>query len=74
LCDGADVTDQSFETMRHAMVASQLRPNAVNDPRVVAAMAAVERERFVPADRVPIAYTDIIVPLGGVQLRQQAAC
>lgn len=59
------MTDQSFETMRQAMVASQLRPNAVNDPRVVAAMAAVERERFVPADRVPIAYTDIIVPLGG---------
>nr|WP_299594267.1 protein-L-isoaspartate O-methyltransferase [Sphingomonas bacterium] len=59
------MTDQSFETMRRAMVSNQLRTNAVNDPRVVAAMAAVPRERFVPADRVAIAYTDIAVPLGG---------
>ena len=40
----------AFETMRHAMVASQLRTNAVNDPRVVAAMARVPREAFLPAD------------------------
>ena len=33
----ADIT--SFEAMRHAMVQSQLRTNAVNDPRVVTAMA-----------------------------------
>jgi protein-L-isoaspartate(D-aspartate) O-methyltransferase len=65
LCDGADVTDQSFETMRRAMVASQLRTNAVNDPRVVAAMATVPREQFVPADRWPVAYADFAVPLGG---------
>ena len=57
------MTDQSFETMRRAMVASQLRTTAVNDPRVVAAMAAVPRERFVPADRMAIAYADIAVPL-----------
>ncbi|MDB5717148.1 MAG: protein-L-isoaspartate O-methyltransferase [Sphingomonas bacterium] len=59
------MTGQSFETMRRAMVASQLRTNAVNDPRVVAAMAAVPREEFVPADKAAIAYTDIAVPLGG---------
>ncbi len=59
------MTDQSFETMRRAMVASQLRTTAVNDPRVVAAMAEVPRERFVPADRAAIAYADIAVPLGG---------
>jgi len=45
-----------FEAMRTAMVVSQLRPNAVNDPRVVAAMAAVARETFVPSEaNLPIA-------------------
>jgi protein-L-isoaspartate(D-aspartate) O-methyltransferase len=47
------------------MVASQLRTNAVIDPRVVAAMESVPRERFVPADRAALAYVDVPVPLGG---------
>jgi protein-L-isoaspartate(D-aspartate) O-methyltransferase len=55
----------SFETMRHAMVASQLRTNAVNDARVVAAMARVPREEFVPAAARPFAYLDAPVPLAG---------
>lgn len=50
--------------MRHAMVASQLRTNAVSDARVVAAMAAVPRERFLPADVAALAYRDTAVPLG----------
>ena len=50
--------------MRHAMVASQLRTNAVSDPRVVAAMAAVPREAFLPSDVRAIAYRDTAVPLG----------
>lgn len=59
------MSEQSFEVMRRAMVASQLRTTAVNDPRVIAAMAAVPRERFVPAGRRNLAYADIAVPLGG---------
>jgi protein-L-isoaspartate(D-aspartate) O-methyltransferase len=47
------------------MVASQLRTTGVNDPRVLAAMGSVPRERFVPAERAPIAYADALVPLGG---------
>ncbi|MES2755275.1 MAG: protein-L-isoaspartate O-methyltransferase [Pseudomonadota bacterium] len=50
--------------MRHAMVASQLRTNAVSDARVVAAMAAVPREDFLPAADRPLAYRDTPVPLG----------
>lgn len=46
------------------MVASQLRTTAVNDPRVVEAMGAVQRERFVPADRTAFAYLDISQPIG----------
>lgn len=56
---GAD----TFAAMRRAMVASQLRPNSVSDARVVAAMDAVAREAFVPADRRAIAYRDTAVPL-----------
>lgn len=52
------MTEQNYEQMRRAMVDSQLRTTAVNDPRVVAAMGKVARERFVPADQVALAYLD----------------
>jgi protein-L-isoaspartate(D-aspartate) O-methyltransferase len=55
------------ETARHAMVASQLRTNAVTDPRVVAAMAAVPREDFVGAANGVAAYRDTALPLGGAR-------
>lgn len=54
-----------FAAMRHAMVASQLRTNAVNDQRVVAAMARVPREAFLPEDVRSIAYRDTAIALGG---------
>lgn len=59
------MTEHNFEHMRRAMVASQLRTTGVNDPRVLSAMGAVPRERFVPADRIAAAYADAVVPLGG---------
>lgn len=52
-----------FAAARRAMVDSQLRPQAVTDPRVVAAMASVPREEFVPADAREIAYIDRVVPI-----------
>lgn len=58
------MTDQNFEAMRRAMVESQLRTTGVNDPRVIAAMASVPRERFVAVERRALAYTDRPVPLG----------
>ena len=58
------MSELDFSTMRAAMVASQLRTNAVSDPRVVAAMEAVAREKFVPDDRRPLAYIDVAIPLG----------
>ena len=57
------MTEQNFEHMRRAMVASQLRTTGTNDPRVLAAMGEVPRERFVPEGRVPLAYADALVPL-----------
>lgn len=59
------MTEQNFDAMRRAMVESQLRTTGVSDPRVVAVMADVARERFVPADRRTLAYTDRPVPMGG---------
>ena len=54
----------AFRDMRHAMVTSQLRTNAVSDQRVVAAMARIAREDFVPADARAIAYRDTALPAG----------
>ena len=59
------MTEHVFEPMRRAMVASQLRTTGVNDPRVVAAMGELARERFVPGERAALAYADALVPLGG---------
>ena len=60
-----DTPVSAFDKMRHAMVASQLRTNAVNDQRVVAAMANVPREQFLPEGVRSIAYRDTAIPLGG---------
>lgn len=63
------MTDTAIETgrfaaQRQAMVASQLRPNAVSDPRVVAVMNAVPREAFIPGEPGQLAYRDTALPLG----------
>ncbi|MFN3434793.1 MAG: protein-L-isoaspartate O-methyltransferase family protein [Sphingomonas sp.] len=51
--------------MRHAMVASQLRTNAVSDQRVLVAMNTLPREAFVPADVRAMAYRDTALPVAG---------
>lgn len=53
-----------FAAARQAMVDSQLRPQGVNDPSVIAAMSLVPREQFVPEDVRPLAYIDRSLPLG----------
>ncbi|MBX3447238.1 MAG: protein-L-isoaspartate O-methyltransferase [Parvibaculaceae bacterium] len=47
-----------FAAARLNMVESQVRVNAVTDDRVIAAMSAVPRERFVPVSRQGLAYMD----------------
>ena len=47
-----------FERQRLTMVESQLRPNEVTDTRLLAAMRALPRERFVPRKLRPLAYMD----------------
>lgn len=53
-----------FAAARRAMIDSQLRPQGVSDPAVLAAMAAVPREEFVPEALRPIAYSDRPLDLG----------
>jgi len=53
-----------FAAAREAMVESQLRPQGVTDPSVLAAMGRIARERFLPAHTRPLAYVDRAVAIG----------
>jgi protein-L-isoaspartate(D-aspartate) O-methyltransferase len=68
-CSGMTLTENSpaagFAAARRAMIDSQLRTSGVNEPWVLAAMARVPREDFVPAEARAAAYIDRAVPLGG---------
>ncbi|MDO7834594.1 protein-L-isoaspartate O-methyltransferase [Sphingobium sp. HBC34] len=57
------MTEQNFSSMRAAMVESQLRTSDVDDQRVIAVMAKVPRENFVPVERRAMAYVDRPIPL-----------
>jgi protein-L-isoaspartate(D-aspartate) O-methyltransferase len=46
------------------MVEFQLKPNSIQDARVLAAMACVPREEFVPATMRDCAYGDCPLPIG----------
>jgi protein-L-isoaspartate(D-aspartate) O-methyltransferase len=58
------MTSPDYAQMRRAMVDSQLRTNAVNDPAVIAALLAVPREQFAPRERQATCYIDRAIPLG----------
>jgi protein-L-isoaspartate(D-aspartate) O-methyltransferase len=47
-----------FTVARRNMVACQVRPSQVTDPRILAAMGELARERFVPKPKQTIAYID----------------
>lgn len=49
---------------RKRMVDSQIRPNKVTDPRILAAMRHLPREKFLPEGAAALAYADEDVPLG----------
>ena len=53
------------------MVSRQLLPNGIADPRVLAAMAAVPREEFVPPGLRGAAYDDRALPIGHGQTISQ---
>ena len=53
-----------FEAARAHMIESQIRPNKVTDDRVLAALAKIRRELFVPEQLRPVAYVDDDLPIG----------
>jgi protein-L-isoaspartate(D-aspartate) O-methyltransferase len=63
--------DEDRAAERRAMVAEQLALWGIGDRRVLAAMAAVPRERFVPPDLTPYAYFDQPLPIGEDQTISQ---
>ena len=63
-CGQQAPTAAEFATHRQRMVEQQLKPRGIKDERVLAAMAKVPREEFVPADVRPSAYEDGPLPIG----------
>lgn len=49
---------QDFNQARIRMVDCQIRPNDVTNPDVLAAMAEIPRERFIPENMAELAYID----------------
>jgi protein-L-isoaspartate(D-aspartate) O-methyltransferase len=52
---------------REQMIQQQVRAWDVLDPEVLAVMAAVPRERFVPEQYAGVAFADLAIPLGDGQ-------
>jgi protein-L-isoaspartate(D-aspartate) O-methyltransferase len=52
-----------YSDARLKMVDNQLRPGAVSDHRLLAAMGEVPRELFVPTERQALAYADLVHPV-----------
>src|SRR2546423_8132699 len=57
-------TPADFAAQRQRMVEQQLKARGIKDERVLAAMAKVRREEFVPADERGDAYEDGPLPIG----------
>lgn len=54
-----------YTIARRNMIDGQLRPNGVLAADLLQVFADLPRERFVPAERRSVAYSDEAVPLGG---------
>jgi protein-L-isoaspartate(D-aspartate) O-methyltransferase len=62
-----------FAAARRKMVENQLRTNGITDRRLIAVMAQLPREDFVPAARRDLAYIDGVHQLPGSSGRSLAA-
>jgi protein-L-isoaspartate(D-aspartate) O-methyltransferase len=60
-----------FESQRREMVALQIRDRGVRSEPVLAAMSAVPRHEFVPANQATAAYSDHALPIGDGQTISQ---
>jgi protein-L-isoaspartate(D-aspartate) O-methyltransferase len=69
--DVAAAGPEAYAAERQRMVESQLKARDIIDPRVLAAMGAVPRHRFMPEYLAPLAYSDQPLPIGSGQTISQ---
>jgi protein-L-isoaspartate(D-aspartate) O-methyltransferase len=70
-CHRAPTTTSEFAAERQKMVEQQLKPRGIHDERVLAAMAKVPREEFVPENLRAQSYSDAALPIGHDQTISQ---
>ena len=63
-CGQHALTTVDFAAQRQRMVDQQLKGRGIQDKRVLAAMAKVPREEFIPVDARADAYEDGPLPIG----------
>lgn len=68
---GTEPAAEDFAAQRERMVAGQLKPRGITDPRVLEAMARLPRESFVPEVQRSAAYDDRALPIGEGQTISQ---
>jgi len=57
------MSDAAFQAAKQEMLGRQLQQRDITDPRVLAAMAKIPRERFIPAECRHQAYADRALPI-----------
>jgi len=70
-CHKKTISTSEFAAERQKMVEEQLKPRGIHDERVLAAMAKVPREAFVPENLRAQSYADSALPIGHDQTISQ---
>ena len=70
-CHRSPTSTSELAAERQKMVEEQLRPRGIRDERVLAAIAKVPREEFLPENLRAQAYTDSALPIGHDQTISQ---
>jgi protein-L-isoaspartate(D-aspartate) O-methyltransferase len=70
-CQKTATPNSEFAVERQKMVEEQLKPRGIRDERVLAAMARVPREEFLPDNLREKAYSDSALPIGHDQTMSQ---
>src|SRR5438128_12524216 len=70
-CHRSPTSSSEFAAERQKMVEQQLKPRGIHDERVLAAMAKVPREEFVPENLRAQSYSDSALPIAHDQTISQ---
>src|SRR3989440_3581193 len=70
-CHKSARSTSEFAAERQKMVQEQLKPRSINDERVLAAIAKVPRQEFVPENLRDKSYSDSALPIGHDQTISQ---